>query len=228
MTRVVVIEDDDDLAMGLRVNLEVEDIDVSTYPSGEAGLAAVIASPPDVVVLDLMLPGIDGFEVLRRLRAAGIETPVLLLSARAQEVDKVRGFRVGADDYVTKPFGVLELMLRIRALAKRAPTRVGSDESATITIGNVIIDMVNRTVRRDGKELPLSPRAFDLLKALYDSRDRVVSRYDLLRQVWRYDASVTTRTIDAHVVELRRKIERDQSKPRHILTVRNVGYRLRP
>ncbi|MEO8564177.1 MAG: response regulator transcription factor [bacterium] len=228
MMRVVVIEDDEDLAMGLRANLEVEEFGVSTYSSGEAALADVIADPPDVVVLDLMLPGIDGFEVLRRLRAAGVETPVLLLSARSQELDKVRGFRVGADDYVTKPFGVMELMLRVRALARRASPRASVHDSETIVLGDAIIDMVNRTVRRDKEEVPLSPRAFGLFKALLEHRDKVVSRHDLLRKVWQYDASVTTRTIDAHIVELRRKIERDQSNPRHILTVRNIGYRLRP
>ena len=225
--RVLVIEDDADLAMGLRVNLESDGYDVCCRHTGEDGLREALANPPRLVILDLMLPGIDGFEVLSRMRAADLQAPVLLLSARSQEVDKVRGFRVGADDYVTKPFGVMELLLRVRALLRRFPDHAARSASNSFRVGDVTVDLDRRVVIHGGTEVALSPKALELLIALHARRDKVVSRHDLLRQVWGYDESVTTRTVDAHVVELRRKLERDPANPQYILTARKVGYRLR-
>ena len=150
--------------------------------------------------------------------------PVLILSARAEEIDKVRGFRTGADDYVTKPFGVMELMLRVQALLRRS----GTPPSPTrFAFGEVTVDVENRMAWRAGQEVDLTPRAFDLLLALIEKVDRPVTRQELLRTVWQYDSSVSTRTVDAHVAELRRKLEVAPAEPRHILTVHRVGYRLR-
>jgi two-component system alkaline phosphatase synthesis response regulator PhoP len=239
VTRVLVVEDERDLALGLRANLEVEGYDVVVASTGEDGIAAALSSAPDVIVLDLMLPGMDGYEVLASLRSRGIHAPVLILSARAEEVDKVRGFRTGADDYVTKPFGVMELLVRIQSLLRRrssvafnalavaTPTTLPARPGSTLRLGAVDVDFDSRLVRRDGEEIPLPPKALELLAALLARRDKVVSRQDLLRDVWGYGSEVTTRTVDAHIAELRRKIEVDPANPQFILTVWKVGYRLR-
>jgi DNA-binding response OmpR family regulator len=224
MSRILVVEDERELAFGLQANLEVEGHEVEVAHTGEAGLEALRDRCPDLVLLDVMLPGVDGFEVLRRLRQAGADVPVLLLTARAEEVDKVRGFRAGADDYVTKPFGVMELLLRVEALLRRGGPRA-APAAAPLRLGAIVIDPEARSVSRDGAEVSLTPRAFDLLMALVRRRGKVVSRHDLLRDVWGYAADVTTRTVDAHVAELRRKLERDPAEPRHIVTVWKIGYR---
>jgi DNA-binding response OmpR family regulator len=232
LTRILVVEDERDLALGLRANLEVEGYDVAVAHTGEEGLREARAGAPDLVILDLMLPDTDGYDVLARLRKAGHEMPVVILTARGEEVDKVRGFRAGADDYVTKPFGVMELLVRIQAILRRgAPRATDGKPAATrprIRFGDVEVDAEDRTVLREGAEVPLTPKAFDLLLALLRKEGRVASRVDLLRDVWGYSAAVTTRTVDAHVAELRRKLERDPANPRHIETVWKVGYRLRP
>jgi DNA-binding response OmpR family regulator len=226
VTRILVVEDERNLALGLRANLEVEGYEVSVASTGEAALEIASSYAPDLIVLDLMLPGIDGYDVLAQLRARGVEAPVLILSARAEEIDKVRGFRLGADDYVTKPFGVMELLLRIQALLRRS-ARGETAARTHWTMGTVEVDTVRRTVRRDSTEIALTPRAFELLVTLLTNADMVMSRHDLLRTIWGYDNSVTTRTVDAHIAELRRKLETNAAEPRHILTVHKVGYRLR-
>ena len=229
MPRILVVEDQRDLARGLQANLEVEGYEVAVALTGEDGLRIAREEPVDLVLLDLMLPGIDGYDVLSRLRQAGVDVPVLILTARAEEVDKVRGFLAGADDYVTKPFGVMELLLRINAILRRGrPVPSGDSPQVRDTrrLGPIEADVADRSVRVNGNSVSLTPRAFDLLIALMDRKGRVASRHDLLRDVWGYADSVTTRTVDAHVAELRRKLEADPSAPRHILTVWKVGYRL--
>ena len=227
MARILVVEDERDLARGLQANLEVEGYDVAVANSGEDGLRLACEGPVDLVLLDLMLPGMDGYDVLSRLRKSGVDVPVLILTARAEEVDKVRGFLAGADDYVTKPFGVMELLLRIGAILRRgrAPgtAPVASD---TRRVGPIEVDVADRSVRVNERPVSLTPKAFDLLLALMQRQGRVASRHDLLRDVWGYAESVTTRTVDAHVAELRRKLEVDAAEPRHIVTVWKVGYRL--
>ena len=224
MTRILIVEDERNLALGLRANLEVEGYDVAVANSGEAALDEAAARKPDLIILDLMLPGMDGYEVLSSLRSRGIDSPVLILSARAEEIDKVRGFRAGADDYVTKPFGVMELLLRVQAHLRRSNVAASTEQWR---IGDVDIDATRRVVRRNGEDISLTPRAFELLIAMLGNADKTLTRHELLRTVWGYDGSVTTRTVDAHIAELRRKLERDPSEPRHILTVHKVGYRLR-
>lgn len=227
MSRILVVEDERNLALGLRANLEVEGHEVAVAHTGEDGLDHAARRRPDLVILDLMLPGIDGYAVLHTLRSRGVDVPVLILSARAEEIDKVRGFRTGADDYVTKPFGVMELLLRVEALLRRA-NGTRSAPRARWTFADVEVDVERRLVMRAGEEVSLTPRAFQLLVALLTSGDRPLTRQHLLRTVWGYDASVTTRTVDAHIAELRRKLEGDAAEPRHILTVHRVGYRFRP
>ena len=227
MTRILVVEDEQNLALGLRANLEVEGHDVAVAGTGEAALEMARTYAPDLIVLDLMLPGIDGYGVLEKIRRSGSDVPVLILSARAEEVDKVRGFRLGADDYLTKPFGVMELLMRIQALLRRS---VHSEQGARTRweFGDVEVDVSRRSVRRNGQEVALTPRAFELLSTLLARANTVMSRHEILRTVWGYESSVTTRTVDAHIAELRRKLEANPAEPRHILTVHKVGYRLRP
>ena len=224
MARVLVIEDNADLAFGLRNNLEIEGHDVVVAEDGPRGLAAARDSKIDLVILDLMLPGLDGFRVLKLLRERDPGTPVLVLTARSQESDKVRGLKLGADDYVTKPFGVLELLARVEALLRRRdrPAAVRTLER----FGSIEVDRGARVVRRDGAPVALAPRELDLLLALLDANGTALSRASLMDRVWGYQADVLSRTVDTHMAELRRKLEPDPASPRHLLTVRKVGYRL--
>ncbi len=228
MSRILVIEDNADLAFGLRNNLEIEGYEVDVASDGKAGLESAGRQLPDLVVLDLMLPGLDGFRVLKALRQDGLAMPVLILTARGEEADKVRGLKFGADDYVTKPFGVLELLARIEALLRRPRPPSGPPvPQPAQTFGEITVDPATRTVLRAGQSVELAPREFDLLLALLARRGAVVPRLELMREVWGYDDAVISRTIDTHVAELRRKLEADPSAPSHILTVRKIGYRLK-
>ena len=226
MSRILVLEDNADLAYGLRNNLEIEGYEVDVVEDGARGLERARASSPDLIILDLMLPGMDGFRVLRSLRDEGLRMPVLVLTARGEEVDKVRGLRLGADDYVTKPFGVLELLARVEALLRRSAPPEDSDTPEGF--GDVEVIRASRLVRRAGTPVLLTPKEYDLLVALLGRRGAVVSRSQLLAEVWGYSAEVFSRTVDTHVAELRRKLEPDPTSPRHILTVRKAGYRLAP
>ena len=224
MTSVLIIEDNTDLAYGLRNNLEIEGYEVDVAVDGVAGLARAEASPPDLVILDLMLPGLDGYRVLKALRDRGQQVPVLILTAHGEEADKVRGFRLGADDYVTKPFGLLELMARVAALLRRSTRQSAPRERERF--GDVDVDLRTRTVMRGDRPVPLTPMEFDLLIALLRRDGAVAARLELLQEVWGHSAAVLTRTVDTHIAELRRKLEADPADPRHILTVRKAGYRL--
>jgi DNA-binding response OmpR family regulator len=223
---ILIVEDNADLAYGLRNNLEIEGYDVEVAGDGQAGLAAVRARRPDLVILDLMLPKLDGYRVLKTLRDEGHDMPVLILTAHGQEADKVRGFRLGADDYVTKPFGLLELMARVGALIRRTSRRTPVAAGAREAFGAIEVDPSTRTVTRAGDPVPLTPMEFDLLLALVRRRGAVASRLELLQEVWGHSSAVLTRTVDTHIAELRRKLEGDPGAPRHILTVRKAGYRL--
>ena len=225
MTRILVVEDNPDLAFGLRNNLEIEGYQVAVAEDGPSGLARALEWRPDLVILDLMLPGMDGYRVLRALRGEGFHQPVLILTARGEEGDKVMGFRTGADDYVTKPFGVLELLARVEALLRRAK-EPDAPPPARERFGAVEVDPAQRAVFRRGQAVSLAPMEFDLLLALVRRRGAVASRHELMREVWGHRAVVVSRTVDTHIAELRRKLEDDPADPRHILTVRKAGYRL--
>ena len=227
--RILIVEDNANLAYGLRTGLEIEGYDVQVAEDGESGLERARGWKPDLVMLDLMLPGMDGYRVLRALRDGGSEVPVLILTARGEEADKVLGFRLGADDYVTKPCGVLELLARVGALLRRSRM---ADHRAPLEamerFGSIEINPASRTVTKEGTAVALSPKEFDLLLALVRRRGAVASRVELLREVWGHRVEVMTRTVDIHIAELRRKLEDDPSQPRHILTVWKAGYRLEP
>lgn len=221
------MEDDHDLASGLQSNLEIEGYDVEVARDGRAGLERARQCDPDLLILDLMLPEIDGYEVLRTIRGEGIETPVLILTARGAAADKVRGFRHGADQYVTKPVDLLELLARVEALLHRAG---GTDagEGTVERFSDFEVDPAARTVTRFGEPISLTPKEFDLLLALIHRRGAVASRHELQRHVWGYGATIMSRTVDVHISELRRKLGEDASKPEHILTVQKAGYRFVP
>lgn len=228
MTRILIVEDNEDLAFGLRATLEFEGYEVDVASDGGTGLELIASNEPDLVVLDLMLPDQDGYEVLSRLRKNGDRTPVLVLTARSEETDVVMGFDRGADDYVTKPFSTVELLARVRALLRRvgaAPT--AKDRLRVERFGDVEVNPTSGTVLRDGEPVTLAPKEFDLLVALLRRGGAVASRKELLSEVWSYaNPRVETRTVDVHIAELRRKLEADPANPRHILTVRKKGYRL--
>jgi len=230
MPRILIVEDNPDLAYGLRTGLEIEGYEVQVAEDGETGLDRAQSWTPDLVMLDLMLPGMDGYRVLKTLREGGSDVPVLILTARGEEADKVLGFRLGADDYVTKPCGVLELLARVGALLRRSrlAEHRASAADGLERFGVVEINPASRTVTKEGTPVALSPKEFDLLVSLVRRRGAVASRVDLLREVWGHRVEVMTRTVDIHIAELRRKLEDDPSQPRHILTVWKAGYRLEP
>jgi len=231
MPTVLLVEDNEKLARGLQSNLEFEGYTVLSANDGASGLALARQQRPDIIVLDLMLPDTDGYRVLRTLRDDGDTTPVLVLTALGEEADKVRGFRFGADDYVTKPFGLMELLARIDALLRRATRPNGEAPRATPSespsgFGDVRVDAARHMVTRRGTAVPLRPKEYDLLVALLRRNGQVATRIELLKEVWGYDDSVMSRTVDTHIAELRRKLEGDPANPRHILTVLKTGYRL--
>ena len=269
MTRILVVENDEEVAHAVASELAADGYEVERATSGPDALHTVGTVPLDLIILDVMLPGHDGFRVLRTIRDAGNDTPVLVLTARRTREDKVRAFRLGADDYVTKPFDAPELVARVGALLRRArrrsagwdaggapmhpaPAMVGrtsaSDEPVVvhgaeapgadplpgngahpiIRFGDIEVNRATRVVRRAGTPVPLFLKEYELLIALIDRGGAVATRAELLREFWGPRATVTARTIDTHVAALRRKIEPVASVPRHILTVRKVGYRFEP
>jgi DNA-binding response OmpR family regulator len=227
MARILVVEDEPDIAFGLSQDLGLEGYEVEVVGDGPSALECTANRTFDLILLDVMLPGKDCFDVCRELRRTGSQTPIILLTAKSHEAEKVLGLELGADDYVTKPFGLLELMARVDALLRRASADV--DEAAApaiIRFGAVEVDLRSRSVSRAGVRVELAPKEFELLRALHCGAGAVLSRRDLLNQVWGYSAEVHSRTVDTHIAELRRKLEDDPAAPRHILTVRKAGYRL--
>jgi len=223
MTRVLVVEDNANLAFAVTTALQSEGFDVALASTGPDAVERARARDADLIILDLMLPGFDGYRVIRTLRADDITTPILVLTARGEEADKVRGLRLGADDYVTKPFGAMELLARVDALLRRS--RLSPAAPVLDQFGEVQVNRAARTVKRRGEAVALTPKEFDLLIALMDSAGTVVPRADLLSVVWGYQQDVSTRTVDLHVSELRAKLEPNPARPVHIITVRKTGYR---
>jgi DNA-binding response OmpR family regulator len=221
--RILVIEDEPQMLLGLRDNLELEGYEVVTASDGEDGLAKAISTAPDLVILDVTLPRKNGFEVCRELRARANPTPVVMLTARSQETEKVLGLELGADDYVTKPFSITELLARVRAVLRRAGGRPSGLE--TCRIGDIEIDFRTHQAHRGGQRIDFTAREFDLLRYLVAHTGQVVTREQILNQVWGYEESPTTRTIDNFVAKLRQKIERSPHEPEHILTVHGAGYK---
>jgi len=222
--KLLLVEDDENLVRALRVNLMHEDYEVEWAGDGETGLRLAKRGGHDLVLLDLMLPKLDGFEVLKRLRKSGSEIPVICLTARGQESDVVAGLSLGADDYVVKPFSVAELMARIEAALRRSPT--GSADRIIDLLG-VKVDLEARlAIRGDKTEVELTPIEMDILCYLVERRGRAVAREDILKDLWGLDRLATTRTLDNHVARLRKKLEESPERPAVILTVHGVGYRI--
>jgi DNA-binding response OmpR family regulator len=223
---VLLVEDNVYYASALRNNLEIDGLSVDLAGDATAALARMLAMPPALVVLDIMLPGRDGYELLRQMRDKGLDLPVVILTARRDEADKLRGFGLGADDFITKPVSILELIARMRAVLRRAYPRL-EPGVLWIRFGDIEVHPATRTVRRRGQEVDLRPKEFDLLLALLRHQDRIVSRSELLRDVWGYQADTVSRTVDTHMAGLRQKLEDDPLEPRYFMTVRSVGYMMR-
>jgi DNA-binding response OmpR family regulator len=226
MSRILIVEDDPAIARGLKDNLEAESYEVLTAPDGQAGYRMLVGSEPDLVILDLMLPKLSGYELCRKARAEGITTPILMLTARGEEADRVLGLDLGADDYVTKPFSVRELLARVRAILRRAnPPQELPDQ---LRFADVAVDFRRYDAFKGERRLEMTPKEFGVLQILASRAGEVVRRDELLDGVWGYNSDVTTRTVDNHIASLRAKIEETPAEPHHLVTVHGVGYKFVP
>lgn len=223
--RVLLIEDDSALQRALQDRLQGEGFEVDCVGDGLEGESRASSAAYDLILLDVMLPGKDGFDVARELRIKGVDIPILMLTARGEVTDKVVGLQLGADDYLTKPFEFIELLARMRALLRRSGSTISRRPTATFAFGSVSVSFATAEVLRDGEPIHLSAREFGLLRYFIENPDVVLSRDELLDAVWGYDAMPTTRTVDVHVARLRQKIEINPSHPQHILTVIGLGYK---
>jgi len=223
MTRILIVEDEPNMVAGLRDNFEFEGYEVITAPDGVAGLERALSETPDLVILDVMMPRMSCLDVCKQLKAKRPTLPIIMLTARGQEVDKVVGLELGADDYVTKPFSIRELLARVKAVLRRSTTAPKEQES--FSFGEVEVNLKSCQVSRAGKELDFSSKEFELLKYFLCHPGEALSRDRLLEEVWGYDRFPTTRTVDAHIVRLRQKVEPRPEEPRFILTVHGTGYK---
>ena len=223
MKKILIIEDEKDMVTGLKFNLEARDYAVITAFDGEAGYQKALEEMPDLVILDLMLPRLNGYEVCKRLKKEIPELPIIMLTAKSQEAEIVTGLELGADDYITKPFSVLELLARIKALFRRI--KPGSEIPEVHRFGNLEINFKKYEARKKGNPLKLSPREYELLKCFIEREGEIVSRDELLKQVWGYDSFPNTRTIDTHIAKLRHKIEDNPEEPKLIVTIHGIGYK---
>ena len=223
MTRILVIEDEPAILRGLADNLKFESYEVLTAGDGESGYELLLTGRPDLVILDLMLPKMSGYEVCRKARAAGIRTPIMMLTARGEEMDRVAGLDLGADDYVSKPFSLPELLARVRALLRRSQAADAGPDS--LAFDDVAVDFAKYEARRAGVLLEMTRKEFQVLRYLAAHAEKVVSREELLENVWGVEKYPTTRTVDNHILSLRTKLERDPGQPRRLLTVHGVGYK---
>jgi len=219
--KILIVEDDTAIAFGLERNLRFEGYDVQVATDGERGLACAIDGRPDLIILDIMLPKVSGYEICQTLRKNRIATPVIFLSAKTREADKVMGLDLGGDDYISKPFGLRELLARVKTILRR----VREDQEAPRVFGDIEIDLAGQVVRKKGRVVSLTTKEFDLLKFLIARPGKVLTRETILKQVWGFDYFGTARTIDNFINRLRQKIEDDAEEPRYILTVRGAGYK---
>jgi two-component system alkaline phosphatase synthesis response regulator PhoP len=222
--QILLVEDEDALSLMLSDRLQAEGYVVNRARDGNEGLKKATASPFDLIILDVMMPGRNGFDVCREIRNKGVITPILILSARAQTAEKVVGLKLGADDYVTKPFEMLELVARVEALLRRAPSKPPAEEDMR-QFGSIRVDFRGTQVWRDGKPVPLSAREFQLLRYFLENSGATLSREQILREVWGYNGTTFTRTVDMHVASLRQKLEDTPKQPAWIVTVQGFGYK---
>jgi len=224
MSRVLVVEDDEAMAVALRDGFVYEGYEVVVARDGEDGLRLAREDSPDLMILDVMLPKMTGLEICKVLRGEGSELPIIMLTARGQEIDKVLGLKLGADDYVTKPFSFMELMARVEAVLRRAQPG-GVSHHPVHEFGDLTVDLDRHDATKGGEPIELTPREFRLLGYLLEHQGEVVTREQLLDAVWGYDTIPFTRTVDTHIAKLRKKIEDDPSDPQHIITVHRLGYK---
>jgi DNA-binding response OmpR family regulator len=222
MNTILIVEDNADLANGLELNLRKEGYKVLKAGNGEEGIRLAIHDSPDLVILDVMLPGMSGLDVCRELRQKSITIPIIMLTAKSEELDRVLGLELGADDYVTKPFGIRELLARIRVCLRRQPSRL---RMPRYRFGEVEIDFEKYIVTVREKEVELTQKEFELLRFFIQNREMVIPRDRLLNEVWGYEAYPTTRTVDTHILKLRKKIEEDHSDPKYIISIYGGGYK---
>lgn len=224
MARILIIEDEPAMQMGLKDNLELEGYQVDLASDGHDGLRRISEQAHDLILLDVMLPKLSGFDVCKQARASGIQTPIILLTARGEEIDKVLGLELGADDYITKPFSVRELLARVKAMLRRQ--QVTTPTANGVTIGRMNIDFTAFTAFEEGSPVKLSHKEFEILQFLHKNQNKTVSRHQLLEAVWGYDEQITTRTVDNFIARLRQKTEANPNQPKVILTVHGTGYKM--
>ncbi len=225
MIKILLVEDEPKMQQVIKDNLELEGYDVAIAGDGKDGLRKILENSYSLILLDVMLPEMSGFDVCRKAREKGVATPVIFLTAKGEEIDKVLGLELGADDYITKPFGVRELLARTKAVLRRTEGSA-SGPVEKLALGPVEIDFQTYTASRDGTVLPMTPKEFELLKFLWQHRNQVVSRDQVLTNVWGYDETISTRTIDNFILRLRQKIEVNPAKPKRIITIHGLGYKL--
>ena len=224
MSVILAIEDDPAILRGLADNLRFESYDVLTAADGQAGYTLIHEKRPDLIILDLMLPKLSGYEICRKVRAEGIQTPIIMLTARGEEADRVLGLDLGADDYMAKPFSIRELLARVRAILRRSqPPKVEPDE---LRFDDLVVNFVSYEANRSGQPLEMTRKEFQILRMLSTRAGEVVTRDELLNEVWGYENYPTTRTVDNHIASLRAKIEREPGNPKHLKTFHGVGYKL--
>ena len=226
MTKILIVEDEPSMRMGLKDNLEFEEYEVDVAFNGEEGLEKIRNNKYNLVLLDVMLPKMSGFDVCKNVRKENIKVPIILLTAKGEEIDKVLGLELGADDYVTKPFSLRELLARIKAVLRRGENVLNSDADVEINIGKLKINFKGYKAFINKKTVQLSHKEFEVLRYLWNKRNSTVSREDLLSDIWGYDENPTTRTVDNFIMKLRHKIEEDPNHPEVIITVHGLGYKL--
>ncbi|MBN2089538.1 response regulator transcription factor [candidate division KSB1 bacterium] len=226
MARILIIEDEIEMAQGLKDNFEFDGHEVTIASDGEKGLEMALTALPQLIILDIMLPKISGFDVCKAIRHKGLATPIIMLTARGQEIDKVLGLELGADDYITKPFSVRELLARVKAVLRRYEDFSTSIPAQFNQIGKLKVDFAQYRAIDERSEVELSHKEFEILKFLLIHKGQTVSRDQLLNEIWGYEAFPTTRTVDNFIVKLRKRIEDDPDHPRHIITVYGIGYKL--
>jgi len=226
MPKILVVDDEQNMRTGLKDNLEFEGYEVDTANDGEQGLKKIIENSYNLIILDVMMPKKSGFDVCKEVRKAGITTPVILLTAKGDEIDKVVGLEIGADDYVTKPFSLRELLARVKAILRRGENLVMNETEREVRIGRLEVNFNGYRATSKNKDVQMSHKEFEILHHLWKHRNSTVSRDDLLTEVWGYDENPSTRTVDNFILKLRQKVEVDSNHPQVILTVHGIGYKL--
>lgn len=226
MSKILIVEDEPNMRLGLKDNLEFEDYEVDSAEDGELALNKIRNNNYNLILLDVMLPKVSGFEVCKQIRKEGNQTPVILLTAKGEEANKVRGLELGADDYVTKPFSLMELLARIKAVLRRYESPVSNKKDEIVNIGKLEVNFSTYNALEEGEAVLMSHKEFEILHYLWQHKNETVSRDGLLQDVWGYDEFPTTRTIDNFILKLRQKIENDSAHPHIILTVHGIGYKL--